>query len=145
MIFFKKWWLEQDEETKKMVRQLVDEGRLQFINAGWSMSDEATVHYEDFINNMKVGHDFLKKELNYKPTVGWQIDTFGHPSATAAMFAEMGFSALFFTRIDKEDKAKRTDQKEMEFLWRPFNQTHGTRAEIFGFTIINHYGSPKGF
>jgi len=35
---------------------LVKQGRLEFLNAGWSMSDEACPHYEDFINNMFIGH-----------------------------------------------------------------------------------------
>jgi hypothetical protein len=41
---------------KDAVRQLVKEGRLEFVNAGWSMHDEACTHYEDMINNMMIGH-----------------------------------------------------------------------------------------
>mmetsp|Transcript_11959 Transcript_11959/g.11956 ORF Transcript_11959/g.11956 Transcript_11959/m.11956 type:complete len:80 (-) Transcript_11959:5-244(-) len=76
------------------------------------MSDEATLHYEYFINNMKTGHDFLKREFDYKPTVGWQIDTFGHQSATAGLFAEMGFSSWFIARADIQDKKSRLANKE---------------------------------
>ena len=43
MAFFTMWWWEQTEELKADVRQLVKEGRLEFINGGWSMSDEAAV------------------------------------------------------------------------------------------------------
>ena len=93
MAFFEKWWTLQPDQVKNNVRMLVKNNRLVFVNAGWSMSDEATVHYEDFLNNMKAGHDFLKAELDFKPTIGWHIDTFGHHSATAALFAEMGFNA----------------------------------------------------
>ena len=51
------------------------------------MSDEATVHYEDFIENMRAGHRFLKEEFDYVPNIGWHIDPFGHHSASAALFA----------------------------------------------------------
>ncbi|CAI2381798.1 unnamed protein product [Moneuplotes crassus] len=145
MEFFQRWWEEQSEEVKKNVQTLVDEGRLQFVNAGMSMSDEATVHYEDFLNNMKAGHDFLKRELGYKPTIGWQIDPFGHHSATAALFAEMGFNAWFFARIDHKDKDRRLENKEMEWLYRPFSDTLGARAEIFTHMMYHHYSAPPGF
>ena len=145
MAFFQKWWHEQSDEIKLNVQKLVNEGRLQFVNAGWSMSDEACVHYEDFINNMKVGHDFLRKQLGYRPTIGWHIDPFGHHSATAAMFAEMGFNAWFFARMDRDDKARRIEDKEMEFLWRPFNESLGPRAEILTHMMYNHYSAPPGF
>ena len=59
MKFFSMWWNEQNEDTKAAVRGLVAEGRLEFVNGGWSMHDEACPHYEDMINNMMLGHEFL--------------------------------------------------------------------------------------
>lgn len=53
---------------------------------------------------MMVGHDFLKKEFNYIPKVGWQIDSFGHSNTNARLLAEMGFDAVILNRIDFEDK-----------------------------------------
>lgn len=55
MAFFSRWWVEQTEEMKETVRQLVNEGRLEFINGGWSMNDEATTHYVDIIDQMSLG------------------------------------------------------------------------------------------
>lgn len=52
MKFFTMWWDEQTEAMKQDVRTLVSEGRLEIINAGWSMHDEACPHYEDMITNM---------------------------------------------------------------------------------------------
>ena len=59
MKFFTMWYNEQTEEVKGNVRTLIAEGRFEFVNAGWSMHDEATPHYEDMINNMMIGHEFL--------------------------------------------------------------------------------------
>lgn len=100
MKFFSMWWKTQTDELKDQVRQLVQEGRLELLNAGWSMHDEACPHYEDMINNMMAGHDFVMKEFGVRPRVGWQIDPFGHSNANARLFAEMGFDAFFFARID---------------------------------------------
>ena len=103
---------------KAKVRQIVHEGRLEIVSAGWSMHDEACPHYEDMINNMQ-GHQFALKELGVKPRVGWQIDPFGHSNANARLFAEMGFDALFIGRLDYQDKQTRMINRELEFVWRP--------------------------
>lgn len=52
MKFFSMWFYEQSETMKANVRGLVNEGRLEFINGGWSMNDEACPHYEDILLNM---------------------------------------------------------------------------------------------
>lgn len=64
------------------------------------MHDEACTHYEDMINNMMVGHEFLLKEFGVKPRVGWHIDPFGHSNANPRLFADMGFDGWLFARID---------------------------------------------
>ena len=85
---------------KDAVRQLVKEGRLELLNAGWSMHDEACVHYEDMLNTMMIGHAFVAKEFGVKPRVGWHIDPFGHSNSNQRLFADMGFDAFFIARLD---------------------------------------------
>ena len=55
MKFFTMWWNEQTPELQNQVKQLVREGRLEFVNGGWSMHDEACTHYEDMLDNMMKG------------------------------------------------------------------------------------------
>lgn len=88
-------------------------------NAGWSMHDEACPTYEDMINNHMIGHDFVLKEFGVKPRIGWQIDPFGHSNTNARLFADMGFDALFFGRIDLKDEHKRIENKELQWIWMP--------------------------
>ena len=99
---------------------LVNEGRLQFVNAGWSMHDEACTHHDDIMNNMIFGHEFLLREFNYVPTIGWHIDPFGHSVGNPRLFSDMGFDAFFFARIDYEDRDKRMEEKSMQWVWKPF-------------------------
>jgi lysosomal alpha-mannosidase len=53
--FFKMWWDEQTNETRANYRQMVEEGRLEFIGGGWSMNDEAAAHYTAIVDNMSWG------------------------------------------------------------------------------------------
>ena len=43
--FFERWWHEQSEDMKTTVRGLVGARRLEFINGGWCMNDEAGTLY----------------------------------------------------------------------------------------------------
>ena len=109
------------------------------------MHDEACTHYEDMINNMMAGHEFALKEFGVAPRMGWQIDPFGHSSTNARLFAEMGFDAFFFARLDYQDRERREKESELEFIWIPSYSTFGDTTHIMTHILYNGYGSPDGF
>jgi len=55
MAYFYKWWKEQSTGKKHLIKTMVASGRLEFINGGWCMNDEATTHYVDIIDQMSLG------------------------------------------------------------------------------------------
>ena len=71
------------------VRELVKNGQLEFINAGWCMNDEATTHYNAIIDQMSVGLRFVERNFgpDARPRIGWHIDPFGHSAEQATLFA----------------------------------------------------------
>lgn len=75
------------------------------------MSDEATTYYEDIIDQMTMGLMWMKKTFDYVPEIAWHIDPFGHQASTVSMFSKMGMQAIFFARIDYQDKEKRMSEK----------------------------------
>jgi lysosomal alpha-mannosidase len=79
-----------------------------------------------------------------RPTIGWHIDPFGHASTQASLFAQMGFNAFFFSRIDYQDYALRNKTKEMEIVWRG-SESLGQETEIFTSVMYDGYGPPDGF
>lgn len=109
------------------------------------MHDEATPHYEDMINNMLIGHEFLQKEFNVKPNIGWHVDPFGHSSANPRLFADMGFEAWWFARIDAQDKEQRIKDKSLNYLWRPFSKHFGNQKQLFTGVMKDHYCWAQGF
>ncbi|XP_008314774.2 lysosomal alpha-mannosidase [Cynoglossus semilaevis] len=89
--FFYRWWKQQSSSMQETVKQLVNEGRLEFVNGGWCMSDEATTHYSAVIDQMTMGLRFLNETFGPcgRPRVAWHIDPFGHAREHASMFAQV--------------------------------------------------------
>ncbi|WOL07300.1 alpha-mannosidase [Canna indica] len=143
--FFQKWWSEQNDRTQEVVRHLVVSGQLEFINGGWCMHDEATVHYIDMIDQTTLGHQMIKKQFNKVPRAGWQIDPFGHSSVQAYLLgAELGFGSVHFARIDYQDRKKRKLEKSLEVIWQG-SRTFGASSQIFANAFPVHYSAPTGF
>ncbi|TOF74587.1 hypothetical protein CGJ15_27185, partial [Vibrio parahaemolyticus] len=53
--FFFRWWDNQSDDMKSLVKSLVSQGQLEFINGGWCMNDEAAAHYNAIIDQMTHG------------------------------------------------------------------------------------------
>uniref|UniRef100_A0A667WC52 Alpha-mannosidase n=1 Tax=Myripristis murdjan TaxID=586833 RepID=A0A667WC52_9TELE len=90
--FFFRWW-------KQTAPVLVSfSGRLEFVNGGWCMSDEATTHYSAVIDQMTMGLRFLNETFGPcgRPRVAWHIDPFGHAREHASMFAQVAAELLRF-------------------------------------------------
>ena len=118
--FLWKWWQEQDEPKRQIMRDLINEGRLEIIGGGWSMNDEAVTHYHSMIDQYTWGFRRLNDTFGScaRPKIGWQIDPFGHSREQASMFAQMGFDGLLFGRLDYQDKRARLVNKTAEMIWQ---------------------------
>lgn len=146
--FFVRWWRQQDERTKALVKDLVKDGRLEFTNGGWCMHDEAAPHYVDMIDQTTLGHKFLMDEFGVAPRTGWQLDPFGHSATQASLLsAEVGFQGLFFGRIDYQNLELRQQQRSAEFVWRASKSLGATSQVFTGLTgeYQGNYGPPGGF
>jgi hypothetical protein len=49
--------------------------------------DEATPNFNQLIDNMHVGHEFLWKEFKVIPTTAWFVDEFGHSAANVVLLS----------------------------------------------------------
>lgn len=84
--FFQRWWYMQNTVTQGRVKQMVQEGRFEFVNGGWVASDEACPVYEDLVENIVVGHQWLKDTFDFVPRIAWHCDSFGHSSVMNELF-----------------------------------------------------------
>ena len=139
--FFWKWWQEQDEDQRMIVRELVRTGQLEFINGGWSMPDEAATHYNSLIDQSTWGLRQLNDTFGKcgHPKVTWQIDPFGHSREMANLYAQMGYDALFFARQDYQDRENRMTNRKLEHVWQGSDDL-GTAGDIFTGMMFSGYG-----
>ena len=146
MAFFYRWWNQQNDNIKQLVRTLINEGRLEFVIGAWCMNDEATPYYTDMIDQQTLGFKFILKEFGEcaRPRSAWQIDPFGHSREQASLFAQFGFDGLFHGRIDYQDFDFRGETKTREFLWQA-SENLGKPAQLFTGILPNGYNPPPGF
>lgn len=141
--FFARWWWEQPERTRATVRRLVANGQLTFANGGWCMSDEATPFFADMVEQQTAGLRFLARELGVVPSVGWQVDPFGHSAFMATLYALLGVRAYGFGRIDYQDRAKREAERTLEAV-QSASPSLGPQAALLA-GVMRGYGPPAGF
>ncbi|CAM6054442.1 unnamed protein product, partial [Sphagnum tenellum] len=146
MAFFWMWWNQATGPQRESIKKFLKSGQLEFIGGGWSMNDEAAVHFISTIDNMSVGHRFISETFGpqFVPVIGWQIDPFGHSSWLASAFADMGFIGEYFARIDHDDQVKRENTKTLEMIWRGSNSRPGD-SDIFTQKLYSHYSPLSGF
>ena len=58
--FFIRWWREQDERMQRLVRRLVRDEQLGFVNGGYVQNDEAASHYVAMIDQTTRGHRYCR-------------------------------------------------------------------------------------
>ncbi|TSL40971.1 Epididymis-specific alpha-mannosidase [Bagarius yarrelli] len=152
--FFRLWWdTVASQWHKNQVRQLLQEGRLEFIIGGQVMHDEAVTDIDDAILQLTEGHGFLYETFGVRPRFSWHIDPFGASSTTPVLFALAGFDAHLISRIDynlKDDmqKNKGCDKQfynasvqftNMDMIMNFINQ----HSKEFGVTV--QYATPKDY
>ena len=145
--FFQMWWRQQSDSTQSLVRRLVADDQLHFLNGGWCMHDEGTTHYVDLIDQTSLGHKYIHDQFGpaANPRVGWQIDTFGHSATHISLLsAEVGFDATYFGRLDHQEHDQRMSNKTLEWIWRA-SDSLGAENQIFtGAFQAAMYGPPPG-
>ncbi|KAN0006932.1 hypothetical protein ACTFIU_005125 [Dictyostelium citrinum] len=140
--FFSRWWNDQNEEKRDIVRNLINNKQLVFISGGWVQNDEATPTIDDVITQMTQGHQWLKDTLNYTIEYAWQIDPFGYSSSTPTLFSSMGIKGLVINRVSNDVKSYMKSVKEMEFIWKG-SESLGEQSQMLVSTLNVHYDYPK--
>ena len=119
--------------------------QLEFVDGSWTQHDEANPYYVTMIDQTTLGHHFLQDQFDYVPRIGWQIDTFGHSATQPSLLsAEAGFNALYFARLDYQDRDKRRIDRTMEMVWRASPSLGPDTAMFTSAFLGGSYAPPRG-
>ena len=77
-----------------MLKNLVNEGRLEIVTGGWVMTDEATVNLYSMIDQLIEGHQWVQLHLGVKPKSSWSVDPFGHGSTFPFILKRAGLDGM---------------------------------------------------
>lgn len=86
---------------------------------------------------MEEGRRFLENEFGVYPTIGWQLDPFGHTQTNADIFAQVGIDTLVFARWSVYTQSEKLKNKEMQWIWETSDQN-----SLFAHYLVDHYSPP---
>ncbi len=78
------------------------------------------------------GQRYMRERFGVRPTVGYNVDAFGHPATLPDLLAPLGYTGYVFGRPD----ARQLALPAQTFRWRG---AHG--AELLAFRITNSYNT----
>ena len=117
-VFLQMWWDELDLSDQDKVKMLIKSNRLEIVNGGWIVPDEATTHYFGIVEQMIEGHQWLQENLGIKPENSWSLDVFGYSSSLAYILKRAGYDHMVILRINKFLKEYLQGKNLLEFQWR---------------------------
>lgn len=145
-MYFLQWWWDNraSEGQQATMKQLVAEGRIEFVDNGWSQHDMGCTTYDSMLNNWVEGHLWIKQQFGASacPHVGWSLDPFGMSTTQAVLQSLMGFDAWFFTRVPDTRVVAGKRDKTLEFVWRASSSLPDHQTEIFAHIFESYYCMP---
>ena len=82
------------------------------------MNDEANTHWFSMLEQLTVGNQWLKRNLNYSAKSSWSIDPFGQSATFPLILKLAGFENLLIQRVHYSVKKHFARMKQLEFNWR---------------------------
>ena len=143
LMYFMKWYDEQNEETQNMTKKLIDQDRIVFINGGWIMSDEAVPSYKQSLLQFRLGLDVMNSTFGKRATIGWQSDSFGNSIITATNLHKLGYDFLVANRISVDFKNILRDVDGHQFFWEGHQVSKDkSDSNLFTYVLPFHYTVP---
>lgn len=118
--FFETWWRDQTEETRKKVKQYLEDGKFEIVTGGWVMTDEANAHYHSMVTELFEGHEWIQNHLGKKaiPKAHWSIDPFGLSPSLPHLLTSANITNAVLQRVHYSVKRELALKKNLEFYWR---------------------------
>eukprot|EP00039_Didymoeca_costata_P011753 m.166415 g.166415 ORF g.166415 m.166415 type:complete len:1037 (+) comp15278_c0_seq5:70-3180(+) len=145
MYFLEFWWTHDATDLQKsQFKELVNQGRIEFVDNGWSQHDMGCTTYDSMLSNWVEGHQWIVDNFgeSARPRTGWSLDPFGISPSQAVLQALAGFDAWFFTRLPATLVGNMKQDKTLEFLWQASDSLDKNDSQIFAHVYESYYCMP---
>ncbi|MFM7179856.1 MAG: glycoside hydrolase family 38 C-terminal domain-containing protein [Verrucomicrobiales bacterium] len=124
-------WVEDlDPGLFAAVRELVAAGRWSVVGGQWVQPDANLPTAAGWRKQFALGQRYFEDRFGIRPTIGYNVDTFGHPATLPDLLREVGCNGYVFHRPNENQ----VSLPAQTFRWRG---TGG--AEVIGFRIAPCY------
>jgi len=124
------WIEDMDAGLFNEVRALIEAGRWSIAGGQWIQPDANLPTAAGWRKQIELGQRYFKDRFGISPTIGYNVDTFGHPATLPDLLHEVGYRGYVFHRPNESQ----VSLPAQTFRWRG---TGG--AEILGFRIAPAY------
>ncbi len=126
---FYKWVAETDPALFDLLKRRVAEGRWEIAGGWWVEPDVNIPHGESLVRQGLYGQAFFETAFGRRAEIGFNPDTFGHPSTLPQILRGQGLRAYVFMRPGPHEKP---DLPGPIFSWRGPDGTSIPAVQITG-------------
>ena len=125
-------WVEEHEPALfERIKKLVQSGKWVIVG-GWYLQPDCNMPSgESFVRQIRVGNAYFKEKFGVKPTLGFNVDPFGHTRGLVQILKKTGYDAYLFMRPGEMESGN--------FLWEGFDG-----SQVIGHKIFGGYNTLKG-
>jgi alpha-mannosidase len=124
-------WVEDlDPGLFREVRALVEAGRWSIVGGQWTQPDANLPTAAGWRKQFALGQRYFQDRFGIRPTVGYNVDTFGHPATLPDLLQDMGYRGYVFHR---------PNQSQVSLPAQTFRWRGSGGGEVIGFRIAPAY------
>jgi alpha-mannosidase len=106
------WYWEKRPDQRDALKRFYAEGRLTIAPGMWTVPDLNLPDGESFLQQIRIGKEWIAKKLGGEPGICWIADCWGHPPQMPQLARLGGYSGYVFWRC------MRPELQQADFIWR---------------------------
>ncbi|CAD8097963.1 unnamed protein product [Paramecium sonneborni] len=114
--YFREFYEKQNETQQNIIKNFIQQGRIEIVNGGWVQNDQSSSNYQDIILQLQVGHQWVHQKFDQIIQTAWNIDSFGHSYTQSALNYLFNMKQQIIERVDVNDIIQRVKKGKLEFI-----------------------------
>lgn len=110
--FLLDWYWEKRPDQREVLKRFYNDGRLTIAPGMWAVPDLNLPDGESFLQQVRIGKEWIAQHLGGEPRICWISDCWGHPPQLPQLVCLAGYSGYVFWRC------MRPEVQLADFVWR---------------------------